>query len=110
MNLCRDCGEDFGSVSAFDAHRVGGHEHAFSAKHPTGRRCLSFDELRRLGWTQDGRNRWRRPSEGAPWARSETQVTALAARGRLSKDEAHIHRLGGRARLPEAGTRSGRDG
>lgn len=23
MNLCRTCGEDFGSVFAFDAHRVG---------------------------------------------------------------------------------------
>lgn len=42
MNLCRSCGQDFGSLEAFDAHRVGPHD--------GDRRCLTLDEM-----TADGR-------------------------------------------------------
>ncbi len=51
VNLCRTCNEDFGSVSAFDRHRVGTHEYTYSegAKmdppKDDGRRCLSLSEL-----------------------------------------------------------------
>jgi hypothetical protein len=75
VNLCTSCGEDFGSVSAFDAHRVGSYEHLVSHQHPDGRRCLTADELRERGWKPDGRGRWRRPSDGAPWADSGDKVT-----------------------------------
>jgi hypothetical protein len=71
MNLCRACGEDFGSVSAFDAHRTGTHEYAlakgFRMEPPRddGRRCLEADELERAGWHRDSRGRWRRPIRDA---------------------------------------------
>jgi hypothetical protein len=51
MNLCRSCGEDFGSAKAFDAHRVGVHVYTYSegaAMDPVrddGRRCLSAEEM-----------------------------------------------------------------
>lgn len=52
MNLCRGCGEDFGSVGAFDAHRVGVFDYTFEqglALDPpveNGRRCLSTGRTR----------------------------------------------------------------
>jgi hypothetical protein len=67
VNLCRACGLDFGSVSAFDAHRVGRHEYTFSeglsldAPREDGRRCLSVEELEAKSWGQDSRGRWRQP-------------------------------------------------
>lgn len=52
MNLCVACGLDFGSVKAFDRHRVGTHEYTYSegAKlgRDDGRRCLSEDEIESL--------------------------------------------------------------
>jgi len=51
LNLCRACGLDFGSVQAFDRHRVGVHEYTYSegvAMDPIredGRRCLSLAEI-----------------------------------------------------------------
>lgn len=67
MNLCRACGEDFGSVGAFDAHRTGKHAYTFReglALDPPledGRRCFDTDELREKGWARDSRGRWRQP-------------------------------------------------
>jgi len=67
VNLCRRCKQDFGSVSAFDAHRVGKHAYTFQeglAMEPVrwdGRRCLGTDELETLGWHQDTHGRWRQP-------------------------------------------------
>ncbi len=54
MNECGECGLDFGSVSAFDRHRVGVHEYTFSegaALEPPrwdGRRCLHSYEIEDL--------------------------------------------------------------
>lgn len=51
MNQCGACNLDFGSVDAFDAHRVGKHEYLFREglefDPPVydGRRCLGLDEL-----------------------------------------------------------------
>lgn len=67
MNLCRACRQDFGSTSAFDAHRVGKHSYTYSEGvrmeplREDGRRCLTRAELETAGWTQDGRGRWRQP-------------------------------------------------
>lgn len=59
MNLCRSCGEDFGSVSAFDAHRIGKHDYLYSDEHPDGRRCLSVEEMESSErFTRNGRDRW----------------------------------------------------
>jgi hypothetical protein len=89
MNICPTCDEDFGSVSAFDAHRVGKYLQRGSSEYMgpladwkpgKGRRCLTVEELIGGGWTRDGRGRWRRPSEGAPWALSQNQVTAQTRR------------------------------
>jgi hypothetical protein len=65
VNLCRRCGEDFGSLSAFDAHRVGRHDYLWSPEREDGRRCLDVDELERAGWHRDSCGRWRRPVRDA---------------------------------------------
>jgi hypothetical protein len=83
MNLCRECRKDFGSLSAFDAHRVGKHAYTFGEglrcdpPLEDGRRCLDTAELEEAGWSRDPFGRWRTPAvthrkrrEGefsAPW-------------------------------------------
>ncbi len=63
-NLCRSCGQDFSSVRGFDLHRVGVHAYTYSegaAMDPPredGRRCLSVDEMRELGWEKNDRGLW----------------------------------------------------
>jgi hypothetical protein len=64
VNLCRACGEDFGSVAAFDAHRVGRHAYTYSEGarmdpvREDGRRCLSVEELHERGFVRNARGRW----------------------------------------------------
>ena len=65
MNLCRSCGEDFGSVTAFDAHRVGKHTYTFAEglkmepPREDGRRCLAVDEMLHSGrFTRNEYGRW----------------------------------------------------
>jgi hypothetical protein len=65
LNLCRSCGCDFASVSAFDRHRVGVHEYTYSEglklepPREDGRRCMDADELAGAGMERDPRGRWR---------------------------------------------------
>ena len=65
MNLCRSCGLDFGSVSAFDRHRVGKHAFTYAEgleldpPREDGRRCLDEDEMLAVGMELDARGRWR---------------------------------------------------
>jgi hypothetical protein len=67
VNLCRACREDFGSTSAFDAHRVGKHAYTYrdglgmDPSREDGRRCLDAEELERAGWHRDKQGRWRQP-------------------------------------------------
>lgn len=75
MNFCRACGEDFGSVGAFDAHRIGKHAYTFAEgfhrdpPREDGRRCLDADELVEVGWHRDQHGRWRQPGlVGGHWA------------------------------------------
>ena len=69
MNLCRSCGQDFASVSAFDLHRVGKHAITYAEglrmqpAREDGRRCLDEDELGAAGMELDQRDRWRRPPD-----------------------------------------------
>ena len=64
MNLCRACGEDFGSVKAFDAHRVGVHAYTYTeglSRDPPrtdGRRCLSIDEMEAAQFVRNACGRW----------------------------------------------------
>lgn len=58
MNTCVSCGQDFGSVSAFDAHRVGRHTQLFSHETPDGRRCLTASEMHARGFKRNSRGRW----------------------------------------------------
>jgi hypothetical protein len=58
MNLCRTCGNDFGSVLAFDRHRTGSYEYRFSLEHPEGRRCRDESELLALGFSLNCYGRW----------------------------------------------------
>jgi hypothetical protein len=69
LNLCRSCNQDFGSVGAFDAHRVGKHEYLWSLDAEDGRRCLHYEEFEQRGWTRDKFNRWRQPAAGMPLSR-----------------------------------------
>jgi hypothetical protein len=61
VTLCAACGEDFGGVRAFDAHRVGSHEHSFSREHPNGRRCLTVEEMVERGFQRNSAGRWSLP-------------------------------------------------
>jgi hypothetical protein len=58
VNVCGSCGLDFGSLRAFDAHRVGKLAHDHSPEHLDGRRCRSVEELQAVGFTPDARGRW----------------------------------------------------
>jgi hypothetical protein len=64
LNLCRGCGVDFASVSAFDRHRTGSYEYTFEQgfeldpPHEDGRRCLDADEMLVSGMAPDTRGRW----------------------------------------------------
>ena len=88
LNECGACGRDFGSLGAFDQHRVGKYPQTGPAEYrdrlarglvpddedwrpELGRRCLDESELRERGFTLDKHGRWRRPASGrAPWSRS----------------------------------------
>jgi hypothetical protein len=58
MNICSACGEDFGGVVAFDAHRVGKHAYDYSPQHPDGRRCLTEKEMREKKFKLNQRGQW----------------------------------------------------
>lgn len=83
MNLCRSCGEDFGSVAAFDAHRVGSHSYLLREgllRVPPvedGRRCLSPREM--LNTTRrDGSSTFSRNARGS-WSMDRDVRSARAA-------------------------------
>lgn len=61
MTLCTTCGQEFGGVHAFDAHRVGSHAYCFSLERPDGRRCLTPAEMLARGWERNSRGRWSLP-------------------------------------------------
>lgn len=90
VNVCAECGEDFGSVRLFDAHRVGKHAYTFSEglgmdpPREDGRRCLSIEEMRGQGWDVDERGRWRDPeraSDARERLRSVTGFGLTASEG-----------------------------
>jgi hypothetical protein len=76
------CGLVFGSLSAFEGHRVGRHAYTLSEglrmKPPRedGRRCLAEWELTAAGWARDCRGHWRTPSRAVRAAMREVQKDA----------------------------------
>lgn len=75
--MCVPCGQDFDSLSGFDAHRVGTHDYTYSEgvrmdpMREDGRRCLSVEEMRSLGFVLDDSNRWRISATKRDLARAE---------------------------------------
>jgi len=67
LNGCSACGRDFSSVTAFDMHRTGKHEHLASPEHPDGRRCRSDAEMIERSMRLDKNGRWRGPASASPW-------------------------------------------
>lgn len=61
LNQCGACGQDFGGLRLFDAHRVGKHTDDYAPDLPDGRRCLTVGEMRKRGWTRNNRGRWTDP-------------------------------------------------
>lgn len=72
MNYCRSCRRDFGSRTAFDAHRVGRHSYThseglrFVPPVEDGRRCLYEHEMRAAGMTVDKAGCWRTEARPEP--------------------------------------------
>ena len=62
-------GWHFGSLWAFDKHRVGKHAYLYLEgldmipPREDGRRCLDVGELEGQGWVEDRWGRWRTPSK-----------------------------------------------
>jgi hypothetical protein len=61
VNICTTCGEDFGGIQAFDAHRVGSHAYSDCPTEPDGRRSLSVTEMLARGLAKNSRGRWSLP-------------------------------------------------
>jgi hypothetical protein len=84
-NLCTGCWENFGSVDAFDAHRVGRHEYTLweglhmEPPREDGRRCLSVEEMQEHGFAVGVRGRWTiSPFAGATYRVKRKQRKRLA--------------------------------
>lgn len=69
-SFCTVCHEMFNSLTAFDEHRKGSYREAIYCKSPTGktedivgytrptRCCLTPDEMRAKGWSQNEKGWW----------------------------------------------------
>lgn len=77
-NVCGACRQDFGSVAAFDAHRVGVHAYTYSEGanmdpiREDGRRCLAVWEMAAngSGFLRNGRGAWSL-ARSLEWGRSQ---------------------------------------
>lgn len=74
---CRACGDVFGSLGAFERHRVG----KLTQHGPDyGRRCLPEAEMLALGWHRDANGRWRTK------CLDENAICSLNHRARFNAD------------------------
>ena len=65
-NQCAGCLQGFGSMGAFEAHRVGPFGTGPKGTSPD-RKCLTVDEMSSLGWKRDLRGFWHTEApEGRP--------------------------------------------
>jgi hypothetical protein len=70
---CRECGDVFNSVTAFDRHRVG--------KYPNQRRCMSAAERRAEGMSRNDAGFW--------IVRRRTKAHVKPVTGRISAGPRH---------------------
>ena len=99
MNVCSACGQDFGSLSAFDAHRLGKYPQTGPSEYlerlrigltaadwtpEQGRRCLEPEEMTGRGWKQDPNGRWRTPGPDGD------AFLSLTGRGNRAKDTPEV--------------------
>ena len=87
-STCSGCGEIFASVAAFDAHRVGsfgepiyqasrsGRSRSVVGHTPGSRRCLTCQEMYRVGMIRNEKGWWMLP----PTAHPHEQEAELFAR------------------------------
>ena len=91
MNYCTACHKDFGSVGAFDDHRVGKHAYTITEglkmdpPREDGRRCLSVLEMTEMEWHHDKFGRWRTPWSSQDASVRMTHSWRRAARARTKK-------------------------
>lgn len=68
-NFCNNCKQTFGSLGAFDMHRVGSYGNAVYAEKdvkrknpthytPSSRLCITLDEIQAVGMMQNERGWW----------------------------------------------------
>lgn len=71
LNLCAQCGEDFGSLALFDRHMVG---------KPGDRRrgCLTPEQMTAKGWRKGARGRWLDPASGRMAGKAVTSTSGEA--------------------------------
>ncbi len=85
-NLCSGCGLTFGSLGAFDMHRIGSYGEAIykpgdtKRKSPIGqapstRRCMTLEEIQAAGMKQNDKGWWLTGQMGDsnPWANAEDE-------------------------------------
>lgn len=88
-NLCTSCGLDFGSIQAFDAHRVGTHDYTYQEglrmepMQENGRRCLTEAEIA-TARDKRGTLRFARNSRGV-WTLSSKLDAAQRLRRKLAE-------------------------
>lgn len=79
---CPTCLEQFGSVRAFDRHRVGSFASPGTFQHH--RRCLSPTEMLEAGWTRNPKGQWLAPDArraGAPISGHAQEAATSVALG-----------------------------
>jgi hypothetical protein len=93
VNYCRACRQDFGSLSAFDAHRVGKHEYVWSPEQEDGRR-LALRYVRSMATTSH-----RCPSQlhAIAWSACEPNFEQ-----KVRNDSSEVARVGGAMRVEES--------
>lgn len=77
---CVVCGKSFNSPSAFDRHRKG--DYGDGGRH---RRCLTWQELRAMGWKVNGAGFWieRQRIDRAPVSVERTRPAPTVSMGAL---------------------------
>lgn len=94
MNLCTACKLDFGSVAAFDAHRVGKHAYTFkeglyfNPPVEDGRRCLDIEEMLAVD-PETGRAQFAQNARGTWSLTARLEKTRETFSGRLSTSQGH---------------------
>jgi hypothetical protein len=96
LNQCSICEQDFASLAAFD-------EHVLSAPSDAVFACLSVEELRVHGWTQNDRGRWTSPKSRE---KAERARAVFDGRGPTSMRGRHRRPAGAKVESDSPGAES----